>query len=181
MFDCTQKTREYYFCMTFFNLQIHSIVTPWMITLFVSWTCVYSWEPVRDSGFGLHWRLSTMALLVPIGPEIEMCNTGCLQIQTWLRVHWFVMAALRHHGGCWWPGTRWTSVHQQPPYWLHRCMVWVMFSYGDINAACVCTNLMLLTSLSMNLHLVTIRHINIFRSSSEMFKTFKTHNFVANL
>ena len=179
MFDCTQKTREYYFCMTFFNLQIHSIVTPWMIALLVSWACVYSWEPMGDSGFGLHWGLTTMILLVPFGPEIEMCNTDCLHIQTWLRVHWFLPAALCHHGGCRWPGTRWTSVHQQLPYWLHRCGS--CFAMERLTAACVCTNLMLLHSLSMNLHLVIIRHINIFRPSSEMFKTFKTHNFVANL
>ena len=35
-----------------------------MITLIVSWACVYSWEPMGDSWFGLNWRLTTMVLLL---------------------------------------------------------------------------------------------------------------------
>ena len=81
-----QKIREYFnFLWLFLRLQIHNIVTSWLITLIVSWTCVYSREPMEDSGFGLHWCLTTMVLLVPFGSEIEMCNIGCLHIQTWLQ------------------------------------------------------------------------------------------------
>ena len=32
-----------------------------------------------------------------------------------------VPAVLRHHGGCGWPGSRWTSVHQQPSDWFNHC------------------------------------------------------------
>ena len=65
----------------------------------MSWACVYSWEPVGDSGFGHHWHFTTMVLLVPFGPEIEMCNTGCLHIQIWLQGY-FISAGCS--ASSWW-------------------------------------------------------------------------------
>ena len=49
------------------------------------------------------------------------------------RVPWFVPAVLRHHGGCGWPGSRWTSVHQQPSDWFNHCLV--MFPCREINGS----------------------------------------------
>ena len=48
-------------------------------------------------------------------------------------VPWLVQAALHHHGGCGWPGSRWTSVHQQPSDWFNHCIV--MFPCREINGS----------------------------------------------
>ena len=159
--------------MTFLKLLIHNIVTLWMNTLIVSWACVYSWEPMEDSGFGLHWCLTTVVLLVPFGSKIEMCNTGCLHIQTWLQCFLFVwllcdiMVVVCGQA----LGGRLSISNHHTGSTVVRCGS--CFAMERLTAAYACTNLMLPTSLSMNLHLVTIRHFNIFRPSSETFKTFK--------
>ena len=44
-----------------------------------------------------------------------------------------VPAVLRHHGGCGWPGSRWTSVHQQPSDWFNHCIV--MFPCREIHGS----------------------------------------------
>ena len=41
--------------------------------------------------------------------------------------------SLHHHGGCGWPGSRWTSVHQQPSDWFNHCIV--MFPCREINGS----------------------------------------------
>ena len=44
-----------------------------------------------------------------------------------------ISLSLRHHGGCGWPGSRWTSVHQQPSDWFNHCIV--MFPCREINGS----------------------------------------------
>ena len=48
-------------------------------------------------------------------------------------VPWLVQAALRYHGGCGWPGSRWRPVHQQPSDWFNHCIV--MFPCREINGS----------------------------------------------
>ena len=115
-----------------------------------------------------------------LGSEIEMCNTGCLHIQTWLQcslIYAGYNVCMVVVGGQA-PGGRLSISNHH----IGSAVVWCgsCFAMERLTAAYTCTNLMLTNSLIMNLDLVTIRHFNIFRPSSETFKNLKTYKFVTD-
>ena len=169
------------FLYDFFNLLIHSIVTPWMMPcLCPGHVCIVGnlWG-TRDLGFtdaspqSFCWCHLALKLKCAILAVFKFKHDLGFIDLCWLLCVIMVVVGDQALGGRLYISNYHTG---STVVWCGSC-----FAMERLTAACVCTNLMLLTSLSMNLHLVTIRHINIFRSSSEMFKTFKPRNFMVNL
>ena len=98
-----------------------------MITLIVSRACVYRWEPIRDSRSGLRpFRNGSVGVIWPWNWNMQYRLSSYSNMTSGFLV-------LRHHGGCGWPGSRWTSVHQQPSDWFNHCIV--MFPCREINGS----------------------------------------------
>ena len=161
-----KKEGNVIFVWLFWNSKsITYIVTPWMITLVVSWVCVYSWEPMGFTDASPLWscwcHLALKLKCAILAVFIFKHDLGFLDLCWMLCVIMVVvddqapggrLSISNHHTGS-------TDV------WCGSC-----FAMERLTAAYARTNLMLPTSLSMNLHHVTIRQFNIFRPSSVTFR-----------
>ena len=162
--------------MTFLKLQIHSIVTPLMITLIVSWVCVYSWEPMGFTDASPQWfcccHLALTLKCAILTVFIFKHDLGFFDL-CWLLCIIMVVVGDQALGG-----RLYINSHHTGSTVVCCGSCFAMERLMAAYARYACSILMLPTSLSTNLHLVIIRHFKIFRPSSE---TFKTYNFVANL
>ena len=94
--------------------------------------CVYRWEPIGDSRSGLKAFLQWFCWCY-LALKLKYAILVIFIFKHDFRVPWLVPAVLRHHGGCGWPCSRWTSVHQQPSDWFNHCIV--MFPCREINGS----------------------------------------------
>ena len=153
--------------MTFFKLQIHSIVTPLMITLIVSSVCVYSWEPMGFTDASPQWfcwcHLALTLKCAILAVFIFKHDLGFFDL-CWLPCIIMVVVGDQTLGGRLYISNHHTG---STVVWCGSCFA--MERLMAAFARYACSILMLPTSLSTNLHLVTIRHFKIFRPSSETF------------